>query len=362
MKKKRLIPLLLLKDGLLVRSQKFQTHQIIGNPMSTVKRYMDWGVDELILLDISDEKNKNDLRREDLYQQYNSNSIFTLLKEISKFCYVPLTFGGGIKSLFQIEKLLLSGADKVSINSAAFLNPKIIEKSSEKFGSQSIVVSIDVKKSRNGYNVFIFNGKKDTQISLESWIKKAVDFGAGEILINSIDRDGTAKGFDLRILEKISSMVKVPIILCGGAGKSHHFLEGFKNTKVSALCAANIFHFQELSYVNIKSECLKNKIKLREVNYKFNFFNREPKYKKAEGHKIIKKRLNKISAMRTTKNFKIRWCKKCVYPSISAAPLEFNDKGICTGCQMSEFKKKIPIDHWKKREKDLKKILKKKFQ
>jgi len=205
MEKKRLIPLLLLKDGLLVRSQKFQTHQIIGNPMSTVKRYMDWGVDELILLDISDEKNKNDLRREDLYQQYNSNSIFTLLKEISKFCYVPLTFGGGIKNLFQIEKLLLSGADKVSINSAAFLDPKMIENASKKFGSQSIVVSIDVKKVRNGYNVLIFNGKKDTKTSLESWVKKAVDFGAGEILINSIDRDGTAKGFDLRILEKISA-------------------------------------------------------------------------------------------------------------------------------------------------------------
>lgn len=361
MEKKRIIPLLLLKDGLLVRSQKFTTHQIIGNPMSTISRYMDWGVDEVIILDISETKNNNDLRRNDLYQNYKSKNIFKLLREISKFCFFPLTFGGGIKNIQQIEKLLLNGADKISINSQVFFNKNLINDAAKRFGSQSIVVSVDVKRINEKYFVFISNGFINTHCELNEWLRIIQDNGAGEILINSIDRDGTALGFDKKIFSEIPDSINVPIIFCGGAGKPEDFFEVLQNEKISAACAANIFHFKELSYPNIKLFCVERGANIRSTDIKQKFFSREPKYKKNEGIKLINKRLNKINELKKSfENYKIKWCKKCVYPSISAAPLEFNEYGVCTGCQISEQKKKITKIQWKKRERILKNIFKNK--
>ncbi len=359
MRKKRLIPLLLLKDGLLVRSQKFKTHQVIGNPMSTVSRFLDWDIDELIILDISTEKNKNDLRRDDLYQNYRSNKIYDLLKATSKFCFVPLTFGGGIKKISQIEKLLLSGADKVSLNTHAFLKPSLIEESAKKFGSQSIVISIDVKLINGKYIVFISNGLINTNVELKSWIKLAENSGAGEILLNSIDRDGTSKGFDKKMMNIIPNNFSIPIILCGGAGRKTDFSDLLKEKKLSGVAAANIFHFQEQSYLHIKKHCLEKKINLRSINLEKKYFERLPSYKKNEALKLIKKRIIlKKSKFVNKKNYDVRWCKSCVYPSISAAPLDFDDKGVCTGCLISKQKKKIDVNDWRKRENVLKSLFK----
>ncbi|NBN98362.1 MAG: histidine biosynthesis family protein, partial [Flavobacteriia bacterium] len=193
----RLIPVLLLKHGVIVRSQLFKVHQVIGNPMSTVQRYSNWNVDELIILDISRAEDRHDLRRDDLQQNYNGNSTIDVLKAIAKVCFMPLTFGGRIKSISDIETRLLAGADKVAINSAAFENPVLIEQAARRFGSQCIVASIDALSSDKGdWEVFIEGGHRATGWTPTDWACEMERRGAGEILLNSIDRDGSAQGYD----------------------------------------------------------------------------------------------------------------------------------------------------------------------
>src|SRR3989338_7203639 len=215
MLKKRLIPCLFLQNGRLVRSEKFTYHQILGNPITQVERINSWSADELIYIDISDEQ-QYDLQRDD--QKVKSmNSIYEIIEKVSKTCFIPLTFGGNIKTIEDIRERIKRGADKVVINTIAFEKPEFITESAKAFGRQCIVVGIDVKiNDKKEYEVYIKHGKEATGKNPVEWARKAEKLGAGEIFLNSIDRDGTAEGYDVKLIKMISDSVSIPVIACGG--------------------------------------------------------------------------------------------------------------------------------------------------
>ncbi len=261
MKKKRLIAVLLLKDGNLVQAKNFKFYQNLGNPEQSVKRLSEWGSDELIYLDIS--QKKYDLGRDDLKYKSNFN-ILEIIKRFSKLSFMPTTIGGKIKNLKDVEKRLLIGADKISINSAALKKPELISQIAKEFGSQSIVISIDVKKINNDYKIFYDCGKTQSNYSLKDWLKIIYNNGAGELLINSIDRDGSQKGYDINLLKIVTKNSKIPVIALGGVGNFSHFYEGFKKTNIDAAAAANIFQYSDQSVFLAKEFLYKKKIKVRQ--------------------------------------------------------------------------------------------------
>jgi cyclase len=264
MKKRRLIPLILIKNGIVVQSRNFNEFQKIGMPKTSVKRCSEWGSDELILLDISRENKYNN--RDDLNFVKNNNFIDIVL-DISKSCFMPITVGGKVRSLQDIENYLMSGADKVAINTSAVLNPKLLDLASKRFGSQCIVNSVDVKLINNRYVVCINNGSEITSYELKEWLKISEQNGTGEILINSIDNDGRGNGFDLNLIDLVVSNTNVPVICCGGAGRFEHFLEVAEKTNVDGIAAANFFQHVDQSVFLTKK-----------VLYEKNFNFREPKF------------------------------------------------------------------------------------
>lgn len=261
MKKTRLIPVLYIKNGLIVRSEDFSYHQNIGNVINEASRYNEWGVDELIYIDISREKNY-DLRRDD-HNIKSLNSIENIISSIAKVCFMPLTFGGGIRTIEDIDYRIRNGADKITLNTGAFEKPDFISLAAKKYGSQAIVISIDYKIIKNKPIVFTSWGQKNTRKDIFSWIKKCEQLGAGEIFLNSIDRDGKANGYDIKTIEKVVTSTKLPVIACGGAGTVNDFVELAKKTKVSAIAAGNIFHFTELSYPRAKTLLKDNGLNFR---------------------------------------------------------------------------------------------------
>ena len=245
MKQKRIIPILLLKNGMLVQSRGFNRHQVLGNPITAVKRLSEWASDELIYLDISRDDNY-DLKRDD--QGYkNINSFLGIIEYISKETFMPITIGGKIKNLIDIENRLKLCADKVSINTKAIEEKKFIHNAAKEFGSQCVVVSVDAKKVENEFYVFSNFGKKNSHIKVRDWLKIVQDEGAGEILLNSIDNDGMGLGYNTELLNEIYDEIKIPIIICGGVGDYTDFEEGLKNQKIDAVAAANIFHYRDQS-------------------------------------------------------------------------------------------------------------------
>jgi imidazole glycerol-phosphate synthase subunit HisF len=261
MKKKRLIPILLLQNGNLVQSKGFNLFQNLGNPVDAVKRLSEWGSDELIYLDIS-RNNIYDTNRDDL--KYKNNLDFlSIIKEVSKVTFMPITIGGKIKNLKDVEKRFKVGADKVAVNSAALNNPKLINMIAKEFGSQCLVISIDVKLIKNKYQIFFDGGRKISHYNLEDWIDIAVKNGAGEILINSIDRDGSKKGYDIKLLNIVQKKSQVPVIACGGVGNWSHFYEGLTKSNVDAVAAANIFHHIDQSVYLSKKFLYEKKINIR---------------------------------------------------------------------------------------------------
>ena len=262
MLKKRLIPCLFLMNGLVVRSEKFEFHQILGNPIHQVERYNDWAIDELIYIDISREDSYN-LGRYDTKIKIKDN-ILDIISEVSKKCFIPLTFGGGIRTIQDIRERLKRGADKVTINTIAIENPSFITEAAKIFGSQCIVVSIDVKMNEKGeYEVYKEFGQVSAGINPVDWAKKVELLGAGEIFLNSIDRDGTGEGYDLRLIKMVSESVTIPVIACGGVGKFEDFVQGIKIGKASAVAAGNIFNFTEISAINAKKLMKENGIEVR---------------------------------------------------------------------------------------------------
>lgn len=260
MLKRRLIPVLFLKNGLIVRSETFSYHQNLGNPLDEVKRYSDWNVDELVYIDISREK-YYDLRRDDLRVTGKGN-LLDIIREISKVCFMPLTFGGGIRTLEDIRVRIQNGADKVTINTAAIDDPLFITKSAEAFGSQCIVVSIDWKVVQGKPKVFK-GGVEATGLDPVAWSREAESRGAGEIFLNAIDRDGTADGYDIEMIRSVAESVRIPVIACGGAGSFDDLTDVARQTNVSAIAAGNIFHFTELAYPRAKETMRRSGIELR---------------------------------------------------------------------------------------------------
>lgn len=259
--KTRLIPVLYIKNGLIVRSEGFSYHQNIGNVINEAQRYNEWDVDELIYIDISREKNY-DLRRDD-HNIKSDNSIENIIKSIAKVCFMPLTFGGGIRSIEDVDYRIRNGADKITLNTGAFNNPELISEVAKKFGSQAVVISVDYKIIENQPIVFTNFGQNNTKTNIFSWIKTCEELGAGEIFLNSIDRDGRANGYDIDTISKVVESTKLPVIACGGTGDLNDFVDLAKNVNVSAIAAGNIFHFTELSYPRAKTMLKKNKLNFR---------------------------------------------------------------------------------------------------
>ncbi len=230
MLKNRIIPCLDVKNGRVVKGINFIDLKDAGDPVEQAKIYSDGGADEICFLDITASNEKRD-------------TIYDVVERTSKKCFVPLTVGGGIRGVDDINKLLNCGADKVSINTAAVQNPKMIIESSKKFGSQCIVVAIDAKKNGNKWEVFTHGGRNNTSIDVIEFAKKMENNGAGELLVTSMDRDGTQIGYDNDLIFKISATVNIPVIASGGVGNLDHLVDGIKLGNASAVLAASIFHY-----------------------------------------------------------------------------------------------------------------------
>lgn len=256
MLKKRLIPVLFIKNGLIVRSEKFTHHKIIGNVINEVKRYNQWNVDEIIYIDISREK-IFDSRRDD-HKVKNFTSLLDILKNVASECFMPLSFGGGIRTFETIEKFLRNGADKVIVNTLAFEDSSIIKKAVQAFGSQAVVLSLDYKLIDNKPIFFSNNGTVKQDIDYLNISNFISELGVGEVLLNSINKDGSGDGYDLDFISLISNMIEVPIIACGGAASSFDFMELASLSSVSGIAAGNMFHFTENAYPRAK-QLLKNK-------------------------------------------------------------------------------------------------------
>jgi len=358
MNRPRLIPCLLLKGGVIVRSQLFKVHQVIGNPMSTVERFSHWNVDELIILDITEGDDFHDIRRSDLQQNYSGHRSLDVLREISKVCFMPLSFGGRIRTLDDIAERLSAGADKCVINTKAVEDPAFITQAAKRFGSQCIVVSIDAKKREDGcYEVYTGGGSVPTGLTPAEFAKTAEAAGAGEIFLNSIDRDGSALGYDLGLVNQVTGAVNISVIVCGGVGQYEDFTAGILNGGANAVSAANIFHFFELSYPHAKKTCIDAGIPMRPVSLGSEYFPREPKYDVIAENARFETRMQQAKVRdyiaarpeAAAKHKDVTWCTSCVYPSISAAPMEFNEAGECTGCQMARVKEKIRKTEWDRR-------------
>lgn len=264
MLKTRLIPVLLLKDGLLIRSERFSVHQFIGDPYHEVLRYNEWCVDELIYLDIS-RGDRYERGRHDIKIKQMAN-VLDLLGTISSTCFVPLTFGGRIRTLEDIRLRLSLGADKVSINTQAVDDPPFIRRAAEAYGSQCIVVCIDYRRGPDGAaKVFVEGGRRETAWEPVSWAREAQRHGAGEILLQAMDRDGTAEGFDADMVRRVADAVDIPVIALGGAGEYRHFADVVREGHAAAVAAANIFHFKELSDRYAKREMKKHRVPIREI-------------------------------------------------------------------------------------------------
>ncbi len=240
MLKKRIIPCLDINNGRVVKGINFVNLVDAGDPTEQAKIYNDNGADEICFLDIS-------------ATHENRNTMLEVVKKTTEKCFVPLTVGGGVRTLEDINNLLLAGADKVSINTAAVKDENLITEATKKFGSQCIVVAVDAKKVKNDkWEVFTHGGRKPTGKDVLKFVKKMESLGAGEILLTSMDRDGTKKGYDLDLTKKVSNLINIPVIASGGVGNLEHLHQGFKIGKASAVLAASIFHFGEYSILDAK--------------------------------------------------------------------------------------------------------------
>ncbi|MDT9547579.1 MAG: imidazole glycerol phosphate synthase cyclase subunit [Chlorobium phaeovibrioides] len=245
MLKRRIVATLVVKDGIVVQSIGFKRYLPVGQPAIAVEFLNQWGIDEIILLDISASRNG---RAPD----------FAMVRSAASLCRVPLTVGGGITRIEHITELMHCGADKVSINQAALFNPELLTDAAHQFGDQCIVASIDGLLTDKGYRVYNYLQSKVLDRTPAEQAVQLQQFGTGEILINSVDRDGSYLGFDLDLIDSVCSVVTVPVICSGGAGDAQHFIEVFKHTHASAASAANFFHFSEHSVTTVKAQVSHN--------------------------------------------------------------------------------------------------------
>lgn len=238
---KRIIPCLDVKDGRVVKGINFVGLRDAGDPVALAKYYSDSGADEIVFLDIT-------------ATHEHRNTVAKVVEATAEQVFVPLTVGGGIRTLEDFQQLLRSGADKISVNSAAIADKSLISRAAERFGSQCVVVAIDAKRTSDGhFEVVTHGGRKFTGIDAIEWAKEAQQLGAGEILLTSMDADGTKTGFDLELTQAITTAVHIPVIASGGCGSLEHFSEVFQKTNCDAALAASLFHFGELSIEQVKN-------------------------------------------------------------------------------------------------------------
>ncbi|HIV19190.1 MAG TPA: imidazole glycerol phosphate synthase subunit HisF [Candidatus Merdivicinus intestinigallinarum] len=248
---KRIIPCLDVRDGKVVKGVNFVGIQEVGDPVECARAYMEQGADEIVFLDITATSD-------------NRDTIVDVVRKTAKQVFVPLTVGGGIRSVEDFSKLLRAGADKVSVNSSALKNPQLIAEAADKFGSQCVVVAIDAKRMEDGsWHAFVAGGRKDTGIDAVEWAAKACELGAGEILLTSMDADGTKQGFDLDLLNAVIARVNIPVIASGGCGSLAHFSEVFEKTGADAALAASLFHYKELTVGQVKEHLRSRNIPVR---------------------------------------------------------------------------------------------------
>ena len=252
---KRIIPCLDVDNGRVVKGVQFVDIRDAGDPVEVARRYDEQGADEITFLDITASSD-------------NRETMIHMVEEVAGQVFIPLTVGGGIRTVEDIRRMLNAGADKVGINTAAVFNPEFVKKAAEKFGSQCIVVAIDAKKvsgegEENRWEIFTHGGRKETGIDAIEWAIKMVDYGAGEILLTSMDRDGTKIGFDLELTRAISEAVNVPVIASGGVGELQHLVDGVKEGKADAVLAASIFHFAEFTIEEAKRKMAAAGIEMR---------------------------------------------------------------------------------------------------
>ena len=248
---KRIIPCLDVRNGRVVKGVNFEGLSDVSSPVSLARYYSECGADELVFYDIT--------------ASAEGRALFTdILCEVASQIFIPLTVGGGINTIDDFDRVLKCGADKVSVNSGAIKNPDLIKEAAMKYGNQCVVISADVKRVDGEFRVFAKGGREDTGMEAISWIKRCVDNGAGEVVLNSIDTDGVKGGFDLEMLEAVCNAVNVPVIASGGAGCVNDFIKLFKTLpKVDAGLAASIFHFGEVKIKDLKKELAKNGIVVR---------------------------------------------------------------------------------------------------
>lgn len=250
---KRIIPCLDVADGRVKKGVHFVNLKDVGDPVAIAAAYEKQGADELVFLDITATNEKRQI-------------MSSVVEAVSKQVFMPLTVGGGIKNLADMERMLKAGADKTAINSAAVVNPQLISQGAERFGSQAVVVAIDVRWDPvvDKYFVYTHGGQQKTDLEAVAWAKKAVELGAGELLITSMDCDGTKDGFDLKLYQTIGRVVNVPIIASGGAGKIQDFVDVFEQTPVTGALAASVFHFKELTIPQVKQMLAKEGVPVRQ--------------------------------------------------------------------------------------------------
>ena len=251
---KRIIPCLDVRDGRVVKGVNFASLSDVNDPVELGRYYSQSGADELVFYDIT--------------ASSEGRRLFTdVLRRVASTIFIPLTVGGGINTLEDFERVLTSGADKVSVNSGAIRNPQLIEDAARRYGDQCVVLSVDAKRVNGSYHVFAKGGREDTGMDALDWISRGVSMGAGEIVLNSIDTDGVKQGFDLEMLDAVCSIVDVPVIASGGAGCVQDFVTLFKTLpKVDAGLAASIFHFGEVKIGDLKDELARNGINVRRIN------------------------------------------------------------------------------------------------
>jgi cyclase len=247
---KRIIPCLDVTDGRVVKGVNFVELRDAGDPVEIARRYDEQGADELTFLDITASSD-------------NRGLILHIIENVASQVFIPLTVGGGVRAVEDVRRLLNAGADKVSMNTAAVVNPQLVADASGRFGSQCIVVAIDAKRVGDHWEVFTHGGRKPTGLDAVEWAKKMVDLGAGELLLTSMDRDGTKSGFDLALTRAISDAVDVPIVASGGVGNLDHLVDGVKQGGADAVLAASIFHFGEYSVNQAKHYMADHGIEVR---------------------------------------------------------------------------------------------------
>lgn len=248
---KRIIPCLDVKNGRVVKGVNFQGLSDVSSPVELAKYYSDNGADELVFYDIT--------------ASFEERKLFTdILTKVAGTIFIPLTVGGGINTVEDFERVLNCGADKVSVNSGAIKDPSLVMRAAEKYGSQCVVLSADVKRVNGEFRVFAKGGREDTGMEAISWVKRCVENGAGEVVVNSIDTDGVKKGFDIEMLRAVQKAVNVPVIASGGAGKTEDFVELFRQLPdLDAALAASVFHFGEIKINELKQVLKQNDILVR---------------------------------------------------------------------------------------------------